>query len=74
MSATPQQLPLLVLTWSPKPDVLTGCVLLDCGKTRIWELIRKKKIRAVKDGRNTKLDVQSLIDYRNNLPEKEFRK
>lgn len=40
------------------------------GKTRIYELIARGKIRAVKDGRRTLIDLDSIDEYQRTLPAK----
>jgi excisionase family DNA binding protein len=38
-------------------------------RTRIYQLIRDKKIKAYKDGNRTMVDLNSLDQYHNSLPE-----
>jgi Helix-turn-helix domain len=40
------------------------------GKTRAYELINAGKIKAVKDGRNTLVDLDSIDEYQRTLPAK----
>jgi hypothetical protein len=44
-------------------SVKGACRILDCGPTRMNELIKSRVVESYKDGKSRKLVVQSLIDY-----------
>lgn len=37
--------------------------MLDCGNTRLYELLAAGKLQSFKDGKSRKIVVQSIIDY-----------
>ncbi len=43
--------------------VSKACAILDCGKTRLYELMREGEIEAIHDGKLCKVLVSSLHDY-----------
>jgi excisionase family DNA binding protein len=49
--------------------VTTACDMVGCGKTKMYDLISKGCVKAVKMGRFTKIDTASLLDFLSKLPE-----
>lgn len=47
-----------------------ACAAIGVRTTKLYELIKMKKIRVKKDGRCTLIPRQSLVDYLNNLPDR----
>lgn len=47
-----------------------ACAAIGVRTTKLYELIKMKKIRAKKDGRCTIIPRQALVDYLNNLPDR----
>ena len=41
----------------------TACKLLDCGNTRLYELLAAGELQSLLDGRSRKITMQSVRDY-----------
>jgi excisionase family DNA binding protein len=40
-----------------------ACQLLNCGRTRLYELMKQGELQSFRDGRSRKVVVQSIFDY-----------
>jgi hypothetical protein len=43
--------------------IANTCRLLDCGKTRVWDLIRQGELESYQDGKFTKVTLRSARNY-----------
>jgi excisionase family DNA binding protein len=73
---TPRAMPLEQLRLSDKPagvrrlvEVKEACRYGHTKKTRLYQLLRAKKIVGYKDGKRTLIDLNSFDDYHNSLPQ-----
>lgn len=58
---------------APTPEQMLSTAqaagIIGCGRTKLYELMKAKKLRAVKDGGRTKIPTSAVAAYQASLPD-----